>query len=150
MAHKHSRRRIRPRSRNNNNFSFNDTICSNSDSVQYSLDGSWLSDTSSVSTASSPASPFLPPGLPQPKQAYTDHIIPRYRKDQHQPLKLLHHHHHLNPVQNREQAQKREAEKLESQRVMLFGGEKGENDDFGLCGKMSEVFRSMGWIDEII
>lgn len=49
--------------------------------------------------------------------------------------------------QNRELAQRKEAAKIEEEQIKIFGGEPGEADDAGLCGKMMQVFEGMEWID---
>jgi len=47
--------------------------------------------------------------------------------------------------QNRDQAQEREAAKIEAEQIQLFGGVPG--DDVGLCYSMLKMFGGMEWID---
>jgi hypothetical protein len=58
-----------------------------------------------------------------------------------------HWHNRYTAWQNRESAQRREANKIEAERIKLFGGEPGERDDAGLCYKMMQVFEEMEFID---
>jgi hypothetical protein len=49
--------------------------------------------------------------------------------------------------QNRDAAQRREAARIETEQLKIFGGEPG--DDPSLCYKMIEVFEGMDWINSL-
>ncbi|OAP64292.1 hypothetical protein AYL99_00264 [Fonsecaea erecta] len=125
MAHKHNRRRVRPRNRNHTSLN---PIFEMPDELSVRSDSSALFPPSpSTDLEQSPLPGILRVANPT---VASRHLYNRYVAGQ-----------------NRDKAQRREAAKIEAERIKLFGGYPG--DDVGLCYKMMEVFEGMNWIDTL-
>ena len=127
MAHKHNRRRVRPRSRRNKS---------------QDLDPFANSDLAfSLATA-------CPSGLPSPSFPKQSKTFPQsILSSSTNTIAARHWHNRYIAWQNRDNAQRREATKIEAEQIKLFGGEPGEHDEAGLCYKMMELFEGMEWIE---
>lgn len=125
MAHKHNRRRVRPRARRNKPPHELDPF-STCDFSTSSTDLSFASFDRQPHTASQSSTLF---------SGATSLVAARHWQNRYTAW------------QNRELAQRREAARIEADQIKLFGGEPGEEDDAGLCGKMMEVFEGMEWIE---
>ena len=153
MAHKHSRRRIRPRFRNSSSTqSFSEINSYSSSPALNSADEvSWLSADGMISTFLLPWPISHQPRYSiRPPLQYTLGTVDVNSRQNRTITHLPNSHHLRSSGTAKVQAQlpKQGIESREKQKIMLFGGEVGERDDIGLCGKMSKAFLSMEWLDE--
>ena len=129
MAHKHNRRRVRPRSRQHKKSEIDEPNLPWFDLESSTSLNGYSSDSSSSSGSSKSIATHLS------LSSNTNSVSARHWQNRYVAWR------------NRDEAQRREAAKIEEQQLKLFGGEPG--DDIDLCFKMMEVFEGMEWVDSM-
>ena len=103
---------------------------------------------SSSASSSSSSSSYYPLSTFQSTTNTTFSSHPR-RTSRSNDLAALHWHNRYQAWQNRDRRQREERVRLEAEKVKLFGGVAGEEDDNdGLCIRMMEYFSSLDFVVE--